>query len=87
VAVLVDPASKTTTETTLQEVKSAARAMALQIQVFHASNGREIGAAFATFERERSTRFSSVVGLVYRPDVPGIGSTQLQSQGKQTCSR
>jgi len=53
VAVLVDPASKATTETTLQEVESAARAMALQIPVFHASNGREIGAAFAAFERER----------------------------------
>jgi putative ABC transport system substrate-binding protein len=53
VAVLVDPTSKTTTETTLQEVESAARAMALHIQVLHASNGREIGAAFATFERER----------------------------------
>jgi putative tryptophan/tyrosine transport system substrate-binding protein len=53
VAVLVDPASKTTTETTLQEVESAARAMALHIQILHASNGQEIGAAFATFERER----------------------------------
>jgi putative ABC transport system substrate-binding protein len=53
VAVLVDPASKVTTETTLQEVESSARAMALQIQVLHASNGREIGAAFAAFERER----------------------------------
>jgi putative ABC transport system substrate-binding protein len=27
--------------------------MALHIQILHASNGREIGAAFATFERER----------------------------------
>jgi putative ABC transport system substrate-binding protein len=53
VAVLVDPANKATTETVLQEVESAARAMALHIQVLHASNGREIGAAFAAFERER----------------------------------
>ena len=53
VAVLVDPANKATTQTTLQQVESAARAMALQIQVLHASNGREIGAAFAAFERER----------------------------------
>jgi putative ABC transport system substrate-binding protein len=53
VAVLVDPASKVTTETTLQEVESAARAMALHIQILHASNGREIGVAFAPFERER----------------------------------
>jgi putative ABC transport system substrate-binding protein len=53
VAVLVDPANKATTETVLQEVESAARAMALHIQVLHASNGREIGVAFAAFERER----------------------------------
>jgi putative tryptophan/tyrosine transport system substrate-binding protein len=52
-AVLVDPANKTTTETVLQEVESAARAMALHIQVLRASNGREIGTAFAAFERER----------------------------------
>jgi len=53
VAVLVDPTNKTIAEKMLQEVESAARAMALQIQVFNASNGREIGAAFAALERER----------------------------------
>src|SRR5262245_10664710 len=53
VAVLVDPANKTVAEKVLQEVESAARAMALQIQVLNASNGREIGAAFAALERER----------------------------------
>jgi putative ABC transport system substrate-binding protein len=52
-AVLVDPANKTNTETTLQEVGIAARAMSLQIQVLNARNGREMGAAFAAFERER----------------------------------
>jgi putative ABC transport system substrate-binding protein len=52
-AVLVDPANKTTTETVLQEVESAARAMALHIQVLRASSGQEIGTAFGTFERER----------------------------------
>ena len=31
----------------------AARAMGLQIQVFNASNSREIDAAFETFARER----------------------------------
>src|SRR5262245_51844947 len=35
VAVLVDPASKTVTETTLREAESAARALALQIQVLN----------------------------------------------------
>jgi putative tryptophan/tyrosine transport system substrate-binding protein len=53
VAVLVDPSNKSIAEPTLQEVGSAARTMALQIQILNASNGREIGAAFAAFERER----------------------------------
>jgi putative tryptophan/tyrosine transport system substrate-binding protein len=53
VAVLVDPTNKTIAEPTLQGVESAARAMALQIQVLNASNGREIGEAFAAIERER----------------------------------
>jgi hypothetical protein len=37
----------------LEEAESAALAMGLQIQVLNASNGREIGVAFAAFERER----------------------------------
>jgi ABC-type uncharacterized transport system substrate-binding protein len=52
-AVLVDPASPTTAETTLRDLEPAARAMGLQIQVLHASNSQEINAAFATFLRER----------------------------------
>ena len=51
VAVLVDPTNKTIVEPTLQRVESAARAMALQIRVLNASNGREIGEAFAAIER------------------------------------
>jgi putative ABC transport system substrate-binding protein len=53
VAVLVDPDNKEITETTLREVEPAASAMGLKIQVLNASNGREIGAAFTAFERER----------------------------------
>jgi putative tryptophan/tyrosine transport system substrate-binding protein len=53
VAVLVDPANKTIAEPTLREVGSAAHAMALKIRVLNASNGWEIGAAFAALERER----------------------------------
>ena len=53
VAVLVNPANATTTETTLRDVEPAARAMGLQIQVLNASTSREINAAFATFVRER----------------------------------
>ncbi len=53
VAVLVNPANATTTETTLRDVEPAARAMGLQIQVHNAGTIGEIDAAFATFARER----------------------------------
>jgi ABC-type uncharacterized transport system substrate-binding protein len=53
VAVLVNPANTTTTETTLRDVAAPARAMGLQIQVLDASTSREINAAFETFVRER----------------------------------
>src|SRR5262249_467658 len=53
VAVLVNPTSAKMTETTLRDVEPAGRAMRLQIRVLNASTNREIGAAFATFERER----------------------------------
>jgi putative tryptophan/tyrosine transport system substrate-binding protein len=53
VAVLVNPANGTSPEATLREVKEAARAIGLQIQVLNASTSREIDAAFATLERER----------------------------------
>jgi putative ABC transport system substrate-binding protein len=53
VAVLVNPANATTTETTLRDAEPAARAMGLQIQLLNASTSREIDAAFATLMRER----------------------------------
>ena len=53
VVVLVNPANTTTTETTLRDLQSAARAMGLQIQVLNASTSREIDAVFATIVRER----------------------------------
>jgi putative tryptophan/tyrosine transport system substrate-binding protein len=65
VAVLVDPSNKTTAEPTLQGVESAARAMALQIQVLNASNGPEIGAAFAAIERERSDALFISIGPLF----------------------
>jgi len=65
VAVLVDPARKTITEPTLQGVESAARAMALQIQVLNASNGREIGEAFAAIERERPDALFVSIGTLF----------------------
>jgi len=65
VAVLVDPANKTIAEKTLQEVESAARAMALQIQVLNASNAREIGAAFAAFKREQPDALFVSIGPLF----------------------
>ena len=53
VAVLVNPADVTTTETNLREVEAAARAMGLQIQVVRASTSREIDSVFATLGLER----------------------------------
>jgi len=53
IAVLVDPAGPTTTESTLRDIEAAARAMRLQIQILNASTSREIEAAFASFAGER----------------------------------
>ena len=53
VAVLVNPANATNTETTVRDVGAAARAIGLQIQVLKARTSHEIEAAFATFVRER----------------------------------
>ena len=54
VAVLVNPANPSTTETALRDVIPAARAMGLQTQTLEASTSREIDAAFATLAREQS---------------------------------
>jgi putative ABC transport system substrate-binding protein len=53
VAVLVNPADATATETTLRDVETAARAIGLQVQVFNAGTSQEIHAAFAAMLRER----------------------------------
>ena len=53
VAVLVNPTNTTNAETVLRDVKPAARAIGLQIQILKASTSHEIEATFATFVRER----------------------------------
>jgi putative tryptophan/tyrosine transport system substrate-binding protein len=53
VAVLVNPAMASITETTLRDANAAAPAIGLQIDVLNASTSREIDAAFATFARQR----------------------------------
>jgi putative ABC transport system substrate-binding protein len=53
IAVLVNPANPVNVGSTVRGVETAARAMGLQIQVFNASNGREIDAAFTSLARDR----------------------------------
>jgi putative ABC transport system substrate-binding protein len=53
VAVLVNPADPTRTETIVTDVEAAARVLGVQVQVFNASTIREIDAAFAGFARDR----------------------------------
>jgi ABC-type uncharacterized transport system substrate-binding protein len=52
IAVLVNPINPST-EPTVRDVQSAARAIGLQIQVFDVSTSREINSAFAALARER----------------------------------
>ena len=54
VAVLVNPADPTATETTLNDLDTAVRAIGLKIQVLKATTSQEIHAAFAAMVRERS---------------------------------
>jgi putative ABC transport system substrate-binding protein len=54
VAVLVNPANPSTTETTMRDVEAAARSIGLQMQVLKAGTSHEIDAAFATLAREPS---------------------------------
>ena len=53
VAVMVNPADVTTTESTLAEAQAAARAISLQIQVLNVNSSRDIDAAFEIISRER----------------------------------
>src|SRR5215467_12867662 len=53
VAVLLNPANASSTESQLRTVQEAAPAIGLQIQILNATTIGEIDAAFATLERER----------------------------------
>jgi putative tryptophan/tyrosine transport system substrate-binding protein len=53
IAVLVNPANATPTESTLREVQAAAPAIGLQTQILNASTIGEINAAFDTLAHER----------------------------------
>jgi putative ABC transport system substrate-binding protein len=54
VAVLNNPANASSTEVTLREVREAAPALGLEIQLFNAATIGEIDAAFATLAREHA---------------------------------
>ena len=53
VAVLVNPANPARANSTVNDVRAAASALGMQIQVLQASTGNELNAAFASFGRER----------------------------------
>jgi putative tryptophan/tyrosine transport system substrate-binding protein len=89
VAVLFNPTGNALlTETTLRDVKEAARAFGLQIQVLNASTSREIDAAFDTLGRERpdalfvapgvffSSRRAQVARLAARDRIPAAYATR-----------
>ena len=57
VAVLVNPANAATVETTMRDLQAAAHAMGLQIQIFNASTGHEIDAAYNAIVRETRRAF------------------------------
>jgi putative tryptophan/tyrosine transport system substrate-binding protein len=86
VAVLVNPANATSTESTLSDAAAAARAIGLQIQVLNASTIREINVALSALARERpdalfvagdgffSSRRVQLTHLASRHAIPAIYS-------------
>jgi putative ABC transport system substrate-binding protein len=64
-AVLVNPADASTTEATLKDIETAARAMGLQIQAHNASTSGEIDTAFATMARERPDALFVSAGILF----------------------
>jgi putative ABC transport system substrate-binding protein len=54
VAVLVNPANATTSESTLRDVEAAARTLGLQLKILNASTSSAIDAAFETLARDRT---------------------------------
>jgi ABC-type uncharacterized transport system substrate-binding protein len=88
VAILVNP-SGPTAETTIRDVEPAARAMGLQLQIFHAGTSPEIDRAFATIVRERPDALyvgnepffnSRRVQLVHRATLHKVPATYSQRQ-------
>ena len=99
VAVLVNPANVQTASATLSEVEPAARELGLQIQVFNASNIREIDTAYAALVRERPdalfvapdgmfvNRRVQLIGLAARHVSPDWCLYRPRPQGREACRR
>jgi putative ABC transport system substrate-binding protein len=98
VAVLVDPAYPDT-EVMVRDLAAAARAMGLQIQVFNATNSREINEAFASFVRERpdalfvggepflNSRRVQLVNLASRHAIPATYALRDYAEATDPTSR
>jgi putative ABC transport system substrate-binding protein len=54
IAVLINPANRSSADATLKEVTEAARPLGLQLHILNAATSGEIDAAFAAFARERA---------------------------------
>jgi ABC-type uncharacterized transport system substrate-binding protein len=91
IAVLVNSADPARSESTLNDVQAAARALALQIQVLNASTSGQIEVAFATLAHERpdalivgpdgffNTRRVQLAMLAARHAIPAIYSVREYS--------
>lgn len=92
VAVLVNPANATITESALRELEPAARAMGLKVQILEAGTSRDINAAFATFAQVRpdalfvngdaffGSRIIQLVNLISRHAIPAIFALREYAQ-------
>jgi putative ABC transport system substrate-binding protein len=92
VAVLVNPANATITESALRELEPAARAMGLKVQILEAGTSRDINAAFATFAQVRpdalfvngdaffGSRIIQLVNLISRHAIPAIFALRENAQ-------
>jgi putative tryptophan/tyrosine transport system substrate-binding protein len=71
IAALIDPAAQSTTETTLQDLETAARATGMQLYVLKATNSRDIDVTFEAMAREH-------VDGVFVEQSPFLNSRRIQ---------
>jgi putative tryptophan/tyrosine transport system substrate-binding protein len=71
IATLVDPAAQSTTETTLQDLETAARASDMQLYILKATNSRDIDVAFEAMAHEH-------VDGIFVEQSPFLNSRRIQ---------